>query len=527
MRYQPGSRTVPVRPSTVAPLKTPVTQPVRPGVVARTKSDDVVGTAVAPLGPKSTPPPPIPSNKPFGMSRPTEQSRAGPTSWQDSLIPEEDEETYQPIVKAVSNPSVDQRLTSQPVQPKLAPRSALSFGFNNPAPAPQPLPKPKFPRGPPPVPGQKPVLPTRVSSNNSAIYRTTTNSADACLKCRDFSAVDTHATRYPRQSLPNSDLKWLAEQLCSPFDSPTDKARAIYKWLAENIAYNADAFFSGNVQASTPASTMRSGLAVCEGYASLFVAIAIHAQLDCLVVSGHGKGYGFQAVELDAPLPPPSTNHAWNAVRLDDGAWHLIDATWGAGSVTTAGYSKNFNPALFTNTNEEFGFRHFPSNGDYFFRADGRRVLWPEYIVGLNGPGEDVQIYGVPELDHGIATPSFRPVKKHIATTWGPIRFEFTAICKHYDVVKHGKGLRYPMLLKFGTDPKRKEYLPLESDGFRWWMDLDTSMLGAEGEKVTLYAVRTINGKDARGVSDAEAASLWGKPGFGMVFAGVSEWLLV
>ena len=89
----------------------------------------------------------------------------------------------------------------------------------------------------------------------------------SCLQCRDFSIPDNHAARFPRESIPSQDVGWLASQLCSPFQSHTDKARAIFTWLHHNIKYDTQAFFSNNVRPSTPQSTLQSGWAVCEGYA--------------------------------------------------------------------------------------------------------------------------------------------------------------------------------------------------------------------------------------------------------------------
>jgi transglutaminase/protease-like cytokinesis protein 3 len=111
-----------------------------------------------------------------------------------------------------------------------------------------------------------------------------------CLKCRDFSGPDSHAARFPRQSIPSQDINWLAHQLCDPFPSATDKARVIFTWLHHNIEYNTVAFYSGNIKPSTPNSTLSSGLAVCEGYAALFTSLATAIGLESVVVGGHGKG---------------------------------------------------------------------------------------------------------------------------------------------------------------------------------------------------------------------------------------------
>ena len=123
--------------------------------------------------------------------------------------------------------------------------------------------------------------------------------AISCLKCRDFSAVDAHAANFPRENVPSLD--WLATQLTAPFSSQTDKARAVFTWLHHNIDYDVVAFFGNRVQSSTPVSTLNSGLAVCEGYAGLFTALATKAGMESIVVGGHGKGNS-------PPLHQPTIN---------------------------------------------------------------------------------------------------------------------------------------------------------------------------------------------------------------------------
>lgn len=82
----------------------------------------------------------------------------------------------------------------------------------------------------------------------------------------------------------------MADALCSPFDSHTDKARVIYTWLHHNIAYNVADFFGGCIKGTTPAGTIQSGVAVCDGYGGLFVALALAAGIEAVKVTGHGKG---------------------------------------------------------------------------------------------------------------------------------------------------------------------------------------------------------------------------------------------
>jgi transglutaminase/protease-like cytokinesis protein 3 len=109
--------------------------------------------------------------------------------------------------------------------------------------------------------------------------------------CRDFTAADEHAQRFPKESIPYLDPAWLGRELTQPFDSLTDKARAIFTWLHYNIDYDVVSFADlSKARSQAPEDCLRSGLSVCAGYAALFEAMAIAGGLEAMVVCGHGKG---------------------------------------------------------------------------------------------------------------------------------------------------------------------------------------------------------------------------------------------
>ncbi|KAL4924221.1 uncharacterized protein BDV17DRAFT_221214 [Aspergillus undulatus] len=399
---------------------------------------------------------------------------------------------------------------------------------------------------PPPVPlGSRPDL--------SAIQATkpklpAANAAAApvlasCLKCRDFSAVDAHAARYPRQSLPTQDLAWLARELTAPFISATDKARAIFTWLHYNIDYDVVAFFGKCVQPSTPNNTLATGLAVCDGYAGLFAALATHAGLEAVKVGGHGKGFGYNAPAPGVPVPPRNpSGHAWNAVRIDNGQWKLLDACWGAGHIQGPGqpYVRSFNPAMFTNTNDEFGLRHFPSDRTHFYRDDGRpEITWEEYILGNpDSPLSAAQprTFGDAKK-HSIGERSYRPAATQISIREpGPMRFQFNLICEHWTLERHTRAKPGLFLLMIhGIDGRKDDRLPFihwrgggpGGGGDVWYVDVpDPRMLGAPGQKVQLAVLTKIGDKeDARGVTVEEYQRGVGR--VGMAWAYVAEWDIV
>ncbi|KAF9253548.1 hypothetical protein LCP9604111_1074 [Penicillium roqueforti] len=403
---------------------------------------------------------------------------------------------------------------------------------------------------PPPVPhGSRPDLSKIMASkprlNGSAVSPSPPppTSDTECMVCRDFSGPDNHAARYPRASLPTQDMTWLANELTAPFPSLTDKARAIFTWLHHNIAYDTYAFFNNCVKSSTPASTLASGLAVCEGYAGLFAALATHAGLEAIVVGGHGKGFGHNALAPGAPVPPFEGNHAWNAVKIDGGRWKLIDSCWGAGAIDGAGqpYKQRFEPSMFTMPNEEFGLKHFPSNKRQFFREDGRPdITWEEYILTdperPNGV-QALQVYSDADK-RTIGRKTFHPQGLHISiSTPGAMRFQFGLLCPHWTLARHSHiqhaGLF--LLMIHGVDGREDDKLPFThvpgsgpaGGGEFWYVDVPSArMLGAPGQKLQLAVLTSFGDrKDASGVTAQEFQEKVGRVGMGWAY--VAEWELV
>lgn len=363
-----------------------------------------------------------------------------------------------------------------------------------------------------------------------------------CMVCHDFSGPDAHAAQYPRQSLPTHDLDWLANELTAPFPSLTDKARAIFTWLHHNVEYDVVSYFSGNLQPSTPASTFTSGLAVCEGYATLFATLATKAGLEAIVVGGHGKGCGHTQIAPGQPTPPyDPSGHAWNAVKIDGGQWKLIDACWGAGAVDdqTQTYIKRFEPYMFTIPNEEFGLKHFPKNKDHFFRSDGRQISWEEYIttdpaapLGIKPP----QVWSNVS-DYSIGSKTVLPAEGviSISTTPSPIRFQFGLLCEHWTMARHSRQKPSLFLLEVhGVDGRQKERFAFNhvlgsgpgGGGEAWYIDIgDTRQLGAPGQKVKLLVLMTFGDRhDCRGLTAEEYRSQVGR--VGMSWSPLVEWTL-
>lgn len=420
-------------------------------------------------------------------------------------------------------PSLPPRLPSRPARPQ-----AAAEQNDEPAPA---LPTRRLP--PPPtafdrarssidpvsertdVPPPVPLSSRPTFAQIDAVTRkvaTRTQSAPAapldCLICRDFSAPDAVAAQHPTSSLPRNDtVGYLAHVLCDSFTSDTDKARAIFTWFHHNIAYDVHGFFNKCIpRGQTLEQTIFSGKAVCEGYAKVYEGIARRAGLECVLVSGHGKGYGFSELLPGQPLPKKDVSgHAWNAVRIDGGEWKLIDVCWGAGALgDDKQYMKRFEPQMFTTSNDMFGWTHFPTDERRWYRSDGRAMEWDEYIVGPF-QGETATLYKKAH-DEGLNVWNFSPRQKKIRVdTRTMVRFQFCKKCEHWKGETHGDGK--PLLLAMrigGRDGKKEDWVVLENDGFWWWCDIPARDLGAAGSELKLTCITKLNDTSGRDLTKEE-----------------------
>lgn len=168
----------------------------------------------------------------------------------------------------------------------------------------------------------------------------------------EFDKIDRHvdSLRYDGE-----DLETLVLMLTIPFDSESEKLRAIYKYVIDHITYDAAAYKNGHRRINqNNRDILRRKKAVCWGYAQLISELCHNADITCFTITGYAK---------DSPVPPRSfekANHAWNAVYLE-GVWFLLDATWG--SVLQSGenyFSREYGLNYFLSDPAIFGLSHHP-----------------------------------------------------------------------------------------------------------------------------------------------------------------------
>ncbi|EAU91224.1 kyphoscoliosis peptidase [Coprinopsis cinerea okayama7 len=328
-----------------------------------------------------------------------------------------------------------------------------------------------------------------------------------CLKCYNFDGVDQHASLFPKESV--TSLTELAQNLTGPFSTETEKARAIFAWLHFNVRYDVNSFFSGNIQAATPESTLRSGLAVCDGYAGLFVRLAQLAGLQKVEkVVGHGKGWGIEPLEEGAMVPPPEMNHAWNIAYLD-GEWRLIDACWGAGALNGTTYTQHFNPFWFTADPLEFVKRHYPTEDPaYQLIPDetGGPVSWREYMGERKRPIVCRDFYAA-NLDEYTLQPAWDGLQG--GTT---LAFSVRKRCEHMSTAEADN---YVMLID--TNDKVKTPMYLNDEGA--WV---ATVQVPAGSVISLYYVKSIGEQPGKGIRVEEYNHAVGRKA--MQFGAYARW---
>jgi hypothetical protein len=138
----------------------------------------------------------------------------------------------------------------------------------------------------------------------------------------------------------------LAKRVNHDFTTDHEKARAIFSWIAHNIAYDVEEYLKTKTQsiylpgrnakqraeylaryeARVVKDVLRRSKAICNGYSLLYRRLCDLTGVVCKRVTGIAR------TEVDHIGKFTGGPHAWNAVRIG-GKWKLVDPTWGAGYV--------------------------------------------------------------------------------------------------------------------------------------------------------------------------------------------------
>ena len=152
-------------------------------------------------------------------------------------------------------------------------------------------------------------------------------------------------------------------------------------------------------------------MVVCEGYAKLFKALCDLHDVPCVIVTGNALGNNGAL-----------TNHMYDYVMMDDGAWYLVDATW---DDQDSGISRTY---LLAGSDSEGFFKpvrdtHFPNTGALAPPALSRTAYVPsEVFFSYDSASSTLRFYGtreIPDTDGDSNWAAFKKTAKAIVVSDG------------------------------------------------------------------------------------------------------------
>ncbi|MGZ4035692.1 MAG: transglutaminase domain-containing protein [Bacteroidia bacterium] len=215
----------------------------------------------------------------------------------------------------------------------------------------------------------------------------------------NFSKIDAYAISVKGINDPGK----LSKKLTSPYKTDLEKARSIFRWIAENIAYDTKEFHSDSAHSihykiykdidmtvKNPDNefnlrlseyVLKNKKGICEGYAALFKVLCDSANLKAEIINGIAKN---SVKNIGTAM---SENHAWNAIFLDN-KWQLLDATWASGSCNDSitKFTKKYDDCYFLTLPNKMIINHFPTNSKWFlFPNPPTRAQFLSYPLAYAG----------------------------------------------------------------------------------------------------------------------------------------------
>jgi hypothetical protein len=180
--------------------------------------------------------------------------------------------------------------------------------------------------------------------------------------------MDARVRQVPKEVMekvfadPAANLPEVVSVLTKGLSDQFAKAKVLHDWLCDNIAYDAEMYFSGRVTSQDYVSIIKKKKAVCSGYTNAFNKMCELSGIESIGINGYSKGVGYTGkIGRD-------TDHAWNAVHIGS-KWYLVDVTWDAGPLERRTFIKHYSTAWLFLDSRPFLYSHLPDEEAYQFYA--------------------------------------------------------------------------------------------------------------------------------------------------------------
>ena len=241
------------------------------------------------------------------------------------------------------------------------------------------------------------------------------------------------------------NLARIADTLTRKLADKEQKARAIFYWIANNIALDFKAIRANDQRKSLPEDVIKLRKATPLGFAKLFQEMSSLAGIRCLVVDGYVKK---NTDDINNPMD--ESNHSWNVVQLGQSPdeWYFVDVAKASGHTDKklSSFTREFTSNYFFPDKALFNLDHFPENDAWQLGG---------------GPKSRKDFYALPVIEnaaYGIGLKKPVPSSGHIKTkTRNKVDFSFaydtnTDITNVSLLIGEGKKMQKPEPMNFSVN---------------------------------------------------------------------------
>ncbi len=206
----------------------------------------------------------------------------------------------------------------------------------------------------------------------------------------------------------------IADTITENFSTNEEKARAIFYWIANNIAIDPKAIKQQDEKNKLPEKVIELRRATPLGFSLLVQEMCSYAKIRCLSVDGFVKNHAYEINEKS-----DEKNYSWNVVQLGQSpeTWYYIDACRASGFLDPklTSFTKHFTSQYFFADKKLFNLIYFPDN-----------MAWQ-----LGGGNKSIKdFYALPIIGNeaiGLEMKKLLPLTGLIKTTIAkPVSFSFS-----------------------------------------------------------------------------------------------------
>lgn len=183
--------------------------------------------------------------------------------------------------------------------------------------------------------------------------------ASAQRGSKDYAATDEIVKKLGR--LDSLNVARIADTITRPFSDKEQKARAIYYWIASNIAIDLKATKQNDKKNTVPEKVIEMRKTTPLGFSLLVQEMCSDADIRCISVDGFYKKYASDINDIQTDI-----NHSWNVIQLGQSpdTWYLVDACRAAGFTDKkmTVFTPQFTSEFFFADRKLFNLSNYPDN---------------------------------------------------------------------------------------------------------------------------------------------------------------------